>query len=79
MTDLEWLLMAADRARELPDPHLDWKWARLGDSVIFAVSDHPPRIEDFPAPDPPLNSHAELPVCPGVEFAFATVALNWGE
>ena len=44
MTDLEWLLMAADRARELPDPHLDWKWARLGDSVIFAVSDHPPHM-----------------------------------
>ena len=37
MTDLQWLLMAAERAKELPDPHLDWKWGRLGDGVIFSA------------------------------------------
>ena len=46
MNDLQWLMMAADRARELPDQNLDWKWVRTGDEVVFAVPEHRPFVGD---------------------------------
>lgn len=48
--DLEWLQMAADVSKHLPDQDLDWKWCRFGDRVVFAHQQHPPMIggKDLP-------------------------------
>lgn len=46
MTRIQWLIMAGECAKQLPDQAADWKYYGLDDSVVFVERNHQPYIGD---------------------------------